>query len=112
MTFFCRISNVRKWSSLRSGLFVLFIARHNFSRIETSEPVSMKGGADNPYSPTLFPGLFRSPGNEIACCGEKLTIISIRSFIKKVKLSFVIFCCEKKKSKKLYEIVEKKNYMV
>lgn len=72
----------------------------------------MKGRADNPYSPTLFPGLFPSPGNEIAYCGEKLTIISICSFIRKVKLSFVIFYCEKKKSKKLYEIVEKKNYMV
>lgn len=43
----------------------------NFPRTETSEPVSMKGGADNPYSPTFFPGLFPSPKNEIAYCGEK-----------------------------------------
>lgn len=102
MTFFCRISNVRKWNSLRAGLFVLFIARPNFPRIETSEPVSMKEGADNPYSPTSFPGLFPSPENEVAYFREKLTIISIRSFIRKKKLRFGIFYCEKKKSKKLY----------
>lgn len=57
----------------------------------------MKVGADNPYSSTLFPGLFPSPGNEIAYCGEKLTIISIRRFIRKMKLRFGIFYCEKKK---------------
>ena len=107
-TFFCRISNVRKRSNLRACLFALFIARHNFRRIETSEPGSMKG-ADNPYSPTSFPGLFPSPGNEVAYCREKSTIISIRSFIKEMKLRFGIFYCEKKKkSKRLYQIVEGK----
>lgn len=95
MTFFCRISNVRKWNSLRAGLFVLFIARPNFPRIETSEPVSMKEGADNLYSPTSFPGLFPSPENEVAYFREKLTIISIRSFIRKKKLRFGILVRKK-----------------
>ena len=93
---------------LRAGLFVLSIARHNFPRIETSEPVSMKGGADNPYSPTLFPGLFPSPGNEIAYCGEKLTIISIRSFIRKMKLRFGIFYCVKKGRRSCTKLWRKK----
>ena len=57
----------------------------------------MKGGADNPYSPTSFPGLFPSTENEFAYCREKLTIISIRRFIRKKKLRFGIFYCEKKK---------------
>lgn len=90
---------MRKRSNLRACLFALFIARHNFRRIETSEPGSMKG-ADNPYSPTSFPGLFPSPGNEVAYCREKSTIISIRSFIKEMKLRFGIFYCEKKKSRR------------
>ena len=108
MTFFCRISNVRKWNSLRAGLFVLFIGRQNFPRIETSEPVSMKGAADNLYSPTLFPGLFPSPGNEIAYCGEKLTIISIRRLIRKIKLRFGIFYCEKKSRRNCTKLWRKK----